>query len=69
MGKTTRIIMTSFNHLDYTTTHQDQKLDELVAPALRQEVRDLIDEILTTFAGQFKDELREEGWGPPKAAD
>lgn len=58
--------MADFRHTEYTTTHQDQELAELVPPKLQEDVYDLIDEILTTFAEQYKLQLQDEGWTPPE---
>lgn len=58
--------MTNFRHTNYSTTHQDQELAELVPPKLLNDVHDLIDAILTRFAEEYKVELQDEGWTPPE---
>lgn len=52
-------------HTEYTSVHQDQEMGELVAPKIREELYDLIDNILETFAEAYKMELRDQGWTPP----
>lgn len=49
-------------HQLYTTTHQDQKIEELVAPALRQDMYDLLDEIVEKVKQDYKQELLDDGW-------
>ena len=40
-------------------------MEELVTPKVREEMYDLIDNILETFAEAYKLELQDQGWTPP----
>ena len=47
---------------EYTSVHQDQQLDELVAPANRPDMYDLLDAIIEKVKEQYKQELVDDGW-------
>lgn len=54
------------NYSEYTTTHQDQQLEEFVAPALRNDMADLLSAIIERVKDAYKNELIDEGWTPPE---
>jgi len=47
---------------EYTSVAQDQKLEYLVAPSLRKEMEELLDEIVERVKSQYRQELLDDGW-------
>lgn len=56
----------SIRHTDYTTVSMDQKLAELVPPAVADEVHDLLDSMFALFAVTYEKELIDRGWIQPE---